>query len=253
MSRIAWLLAGTLISSSHPRSALADDEADVYARVVVAETALRAGPGLGHRLIEHAVRGDVFVVHGREGSGFWLRVVLADGRSAFVLADTVEPIATDGSSADAPRAPGFFAPPALERAAGGIAMMGGLFDGSGYAQVAPAIVLAPHIAAEPYVGMALSRVGRQLFYGMGPTINFGPDWPVAPFVHLGFGGLTTTFSDADAREGSVTRMMARAGGGLLISLRWRIVIRIEAMQNVLFEPELKATVQSYGSGLGTYF
>ena len=131
-------------------------------------------------------------------------------------------------------------------------MLGGFFDGSGFAQIAPAIVLSPSISAEPFAGIALSQVGRQIFYGAGPTINLGPDWPLAPFVHVGLGGLTTTFGEGDPRD-DATRMLARAGGGLLISLRWRILVRIEAMHNVLFEPDFKAGVQSYAAGLGTYF
>jgi hypothetical protein len=232
--------------------AFADEEPDVFARVVVAETGLRAGPGLGHRVIHYASRGEIFVVKGREGEGFWLRVLLPDGRIAYVLGDTVEPLAVDPEADNAPREPGLFAPPALQEAKGGLALSGGIFDGTGFAEVEPAFVLAPAISIEGFAGLALSKVGRQVIYGGGPTLNIGPDWPVAPFVHLGVGGITTTFDESDPREDS-TRMLARAGGGLLISLRWRILVRLEAMHNVLFEPDFKASVQSYAAGLGTYF
>jgi hypothetical protein len=230
----------------------AAESPDTFARVVVAQTEARAGPGVGHRVLHQAVRGEVFTVRGREAQGFWLRIELPDGSVAYVLGDTVETLTADSGADGGPRAPGLFAPPALQEARGGLALSGGVFDGSGFALAELAAVLSPALAIEGFGGLALSRVGRQLVYGAGPTLNIGPDWPLAPFVHVGAGGITTTFAEGDPRTGS-TRWLARAGGGLLISLRWRILVRLEAMHNVVFEPDFKASVQSYAGGLGTYF
>lgn len=241
----AWLIVA-------PARAQSSDEVDVFARVVVTETSFRAGPGLGHRVIYRAKRGETFIVKGREGSGFWLRVLLPDGRLAYALGDTIEAIAVEEDAPDAPYKPGFFAPPALQEARGGFAMVAGVFDNSGFAELKPALVLAPAIAIEPFVGVALSKVGRQFVYGGGGTLNIAPDWPIAPFAHIGAGGITTTFNEDDPREDS-TRFIARAGGGLLISLRWRILIRVEAMHNVIFDSDYHANVQNYTGGLGTYF
>ena len=44
-----------------------------------------------------------------------------------------------------------------------------------------------------------------------------------------------------------------AGGGLLVSLRWRILLRLEAMHLVLFDSDYKRNAQSYVAGFGTYF
>ena len=67
-------------------SAFAADpaEADVFARVIVAETDLRAGPGISHRVIHRAKRGDAFLVETRETSGYWLEVLLPDAVRAKV-------------------------------------------------------------------------------------------------------------------------------------------------------------------------
>ena len=226
---------------------------DAFARVTVAETALRSGPSASDRVVYVAHRGETFGIDGREGPGFWLRVALPDGRTAYVLGDTVEPLAVDANAPDAPRRPGFFAPPALQQARGGFALMAGLFDGSGYAEVTPALVLSPSVAIEPYAGIVLSTEGRRFVYGLGGTLNFAPDWPVAPYVHIGAGGLSTVPNqDAKVLRGG-TMAQARAGGGLLISLRWRILVRLEAMQVVVFEPDFKQSAQSFVGGLGTYF
>lgn len=251
----AVLLAAALSSAPAIAEAAEAQVADVgtFARVVVAEAALRAGPGVSYRVIHRAHRGDTFAVEGREGAGFWLRVILPDGRVAYVLGDTVEPIAVDENAPDAPSKPGFFAPPALEEAHGGFSMMAGVLDRSGYAEIKPAFVLAPAIALEPFAGLALTRGGRQFVYGGGATLNIAPSWAIAPFVHLGFGAITTTVNEDNFAGKGGTRMLARAGGGLLISLRWRMLVRLEAMQNVLFDPNFNRSGQSYVGGLGTYF
>lgn len=233
------------------RPARAEDEA--FARVVVAETALRSGPGVSHRVVYVAHRGETFGIEGREGPGFWLRVVLPDGRIAYALGDTVEPISVDSNAPDAPSRPGFFAPPALQEAHGGFALGAGLFDGGGYVEVKPAWVLAPSVAIEPYAGIVLSTEGRRFVWGAGGTLNFAPDWAIAPYVHLGGGGVSTVPNqDAHVLKGG-TVAHARAGGGVLISLRWRILLRLEAMNVVLFDPDSKHNAQSYLAGFGTYF
>jgi hypothetical protein len=246
------MVAAMAVAAVAPEPARAD-EPEAFARVIAAETAMRSGPGVSHRVVYVAHRGDTFAIEGREGPGFWLRVLLPDGRLAYALGDTVEPIAVDADAPDAPSRPGFLAPPALQEARGGFALMAGVFDRNGYTEVKPALVLAPPIALEPYAGIVLSTEGRRFIYGGGGTLNFAPEWPIAPYVHLGGGGVTT-FPNQDARVlkgGTVAH--ARAGGGLLISLRWRILVRIEAMHVVLFDPELKRNVQSYEAGFGTYF
>jgi hypothetical protein len=229
-----------------------EEDVDAFARVVVAETAVRSGPGISHRVILHAKRGDTFLIGGREGTGFWLKILLEDGRIGYVLGDTVEPV---GAGPDAPEGsvkPGFFSPPALENAHGGFAMMGGVFDGDGYGEVRPAFVLAPAIAIEPYAGLALQKDARRALFGIGATMNLMPDWAIAPFVHIGGGGMHETPSDEFVRD-EQDFFHARAGGGFLISLRWRILLRLEANNTILFTEDSYTNVQTYYGGLGTYF
>lgn len=255
MSAARFLAVGALLGQLllGARSAWAAGEPEAFARVVVAETVMRSGPGVSHQVVHIAARGETFAIEGREGPGFWLRVLLPDGRVAYVLGDTVEPIAIDENAPDAPSRPGLFAPPLLADARGGFALTAGVFDGQGYAEVKPALVLSPAVALEPYGGLMLSPEGRRFLYGAGGTLNLTPDWAIAPFVHLGAGAVTTTPNqDAQVLKGG-TVAHARAGGGLLLSLRWRILVRLEAMHLVLFEADFKRNAQAYVGGLGTYF
>jgi uncharacterized protein YgiM (DUF1202 family) len=244
------VLAASALAVSAPASA-ADDE-DTYARVVVAEAELRAGPGVSHRVIYRAPRGETFLIATRETAGFWLQVTLPDGRTGYVLGDTVEPVSATDDSAEAARKPGFFAPPALQDAHAGFAIMAGVYDRAGYLELRPAWVIAPAIAFEPYVALALQSDSRRIIYGGAGTLNLLPDKALAPFVTLGAGGMYEQPKDEFVRP-SRKWFHARAGGGLLISLRFRVSLRLEVANMVLFEEDDYQNVQSYAAGLGTYF
>jgi uncharacterized protein YgiM (DUF1202 family) len=232
--------------------ALRAEEGDTFARVIVSETELRSGPGVSHRVIHRAKRGDSFAIETRETSGFWLQVLLPDGRTAYVLGDTVETVNVDEDTPDAPSRPGLFAPPALAEARGGFALLGGVYDLEGYGEVRPAFVLAPAIALEPYFGLALEEESRRFVYGLAGTLNLAPDWAIAPYVTLGAGGVHQDPKDEFVLEDR-SWFHARVGGGLLISLRFRILLRLEATNVVLYTEDDYDNVQTYTGGLGTYF
>lgn len=250
MKPLAMLLvcASLLVMSAPARG----EEPEAFVRVVVGETELRAGPGVSHRVIHVASRGDVFFLQERSGSDFWLKVVMADGRTGYVLGSTVETVAVDPAADDAPSKPGVFAPPALEEAWGGFSMLGGIFDGDGYMEFRPQFVIGPAIALEPYAGLALQRTARRFVYGAAGTLNLAPDWALAPFVSIGVGGVKQDPRD-EFIQTSKRSFHARAGGGLVVSLRWRILLRVEAANVVLFAEDSYQNVQNYMGGLGTYF
>ncbi len=229
-----------------------DPDTDAFARVVVSETEMRSGPSVSQRVIYRAKRGETFLIDGREGAGFWLRVVLSDGRVAYVLGDTVETVEAGPDAPEGAVKPGVFAPPALQEAHAGFTLAGGIFDRDGFVELDPAYVLAPAISLEPYVGLALQQDGRRLLYGLGATLNLAPDWAIAPFVHLGAGGLHD-MPNAEFFPTSRDFFHARAGGGLLVSLRWRILFRLQATNTVIFTEDSYRNAQSYTAGIGTYF
>jgi uncharacterized protein YgiM (DUF1202 family) len=219
---------------------------------VVAETELRAGPGVNYRVIQRAHRGDAFLVETRETAGYWMEVVLPDGRAAYVLGDTVQAVAVDEDSPDAPEKPGVFAPPALSDARGGLALMGGAYDLAGFTEIRPALVIAPALSFEPYAGLALKSDSRRIIYGGAFAVNFAPDWPIAPFAVLGAGGMREQPKEERIRKDR-SWFTARVGGGLLISLRFRLLVRLEVSDFVMFTEDRYQNVQSYAGGLGSYF
>jgi len=230
-----------------------DTDVDTIARVTSSVSELRAGPGLAYRVIHRAERGETFAIQGREATGYWLRVYLVDGRTAYLLGDTADTVLLSDLGDGTAGAPGIFAPPPLDSAHGGLAMSGGVFDGDGYAEIKPALVINASLSLEPYVGLVLAASGRSLLYGAAATVNLAPDWAIAPYVSLGGGGFTTLPNDDAFALEERTRAHARAGGGLLVSLRWRIILRLEVMHTVLFDADSYAGAQSYVAGLGSYF
>jgi hypothetical protein len=270
VAREAWtLLAAAVLSlaaiTAAPTSARADDtqEPQAFARVVVESAELRTGPSVSYRVLYVGHRGETFALDGRPGAGFWLRVLLPDGRAAYALGDEVQPFAVNPNDEGAPSRPGFFSPPPLEGARGGLALMGGLLSlpvspggpvkNYGYVEARPSLVLHKTVALEGFIGDGLTSEGTQLLYGGGVAIYLAPDWPVCPFLGL-FGGGLSVFPTGD--QFVLQRQdlyLARAGGGILLALRNRILLRIEATNLSLFTADSYKNAQTYSGGLGVYF
>ncbi|MGH7327774.1 MAG: SH3 domain-containing protein, partial [Polyangiaceae bacterium] len=87
---VAALMAGLLVFFAPKIAHAADDDVEAFARVVVDSADLRTGPGVSFRVIYTAHRGETLALDGRPGSGYWLKVILPDGRSAYALGDEVE-------------------------------------------------------------------------------------------------------------------------------------------------------------------
>jgi hypothetical protein len=251
----AVAVSGIALSTTPLRAAdsPAEQNLDTVARVTTSSSELRAGPGLSYRVIQRAARGDTFFVQGREPTGYWLRVYLVDGRTAYLLGDTADTLLASDVGGGGASAPGVFSPPPLASARGGMAMTGGVFDGNGYAEIKPAFVVNRSLSLEPYLGLVMSTSGRSLLYGGGALINLFPDLPIAPYLSLGGGGYSSLPNQDSFTQHRQTLFHARAGGGLLVSLRWRISLRLEFNNTLLFNAESYRNAQSYVAGLGSYF
>jgi hypothetical protein len=256
------LSALSAVVTFSPKDACAAEDPDAFARVIVDSAEMRSSPGISSRVIYTAQRGETLAIDGRQGTGFWLRVILPDGRTAYALGDEMQVFAVRPGEPDAPSKPGFFATPPLEGAHAGLAIVGGVLsipirDGStkafGYLEARPSIVVHRTVTLDGFIGDALTADGSQIIYGGGATIHFAPSWPVCPFLGIGGGGLTVR-PNADSfvlkRE---DLYLARAGGGLLMALRGRILVRLEATNLTLFNAESFKNAQTYSGGLGVYF
>ena len=244
-----------VLFSAGPALRRGASDADVFARVVVAETELRAGPGISHRVIHRRqARRGLPDRDARNVAAIWLRGAACPTGARPTCSATrsrPSPSTTTRRTRRASRASS--RRPRSQDAHGGLALMGGVYDLDGYAEVRPALVLAPAIAFEPYVGLALEPDSRRIVYGLRrdaqPGAGLG-DRAVRRARHRRRArGRRRTSSSAEERNW----FHARAGGGLLISLRFRILFRLEASNIVLFTEDDYDNVQSYIGGLGSYF
>jgi len=268
--RFAWLhrgrglaafIASVAVLFACPSLARAADP-EAFARVVVDAADLRTGPGVSYRVVYTAHRGETLALDGRPGGGFWLRILLPDGRVAYALGDDVQPFAVRPGEAEAPSRPGIFAPPPLTGAHGGLSIVGGAFHtpitGSGpatygYMEARPSLVFDRTLSLDAFVGDALTSDGSEVFYGGGATVYLAPNWVVCPFVGIGGGGLSV-FPNSDSFVLKRQDLYAaRAGGGLLIALRWRILVRLEVTNLTLFTADSFMNAQTYAGGFGVYF
>jgi hypothetical protein len=240
----------------------AEAEPEAFARVVVDSAELRTGPGVSYRVLYEAHRGETFALDGRPSSGFWLKVLLPDGRTAYALGDEVQPFAVTPGEEGAPSRPGLLAPPPLEGAHGGFAMVGGILSipivghgvqRFGYIEARPSLVLHKTVSLEGFIGDGLTSDGPQLLYGGGVAIYLAPSWPICPFVGLFAGGLSILPNQDAFVLKRQDLYVARAGGGFLFALRNRILVRIEATNLSLFSAESYKNAQTYVGGLGVYF
>lgn len=257
----AGLLAGATAAEA-ASSAEEGARVDAFARIVVDGAELRTGPGVGYRIIYVARRGETFALDGRPTPGFWLRVVLPDGRTAYALGDEVQPFAVTAGEPGAPSRPGLLAPPPLRGSRGGFALLGGMLtlpvvggavQRFGYVEARASVVVHETVSLEGFVGDGLTSDGAQLLYGAGVAVYLAPEWPICPFLGL-YGGGLSVFPNADS---FVLRRqdlyVARAGGGLLFALRSRILVRLEVTDLSVFSAESYKNAQAYAAGLGVYF
>jgi hypothetical protein len=241
---------------------IVEGRVEAFARVVVDSADLRTGPGVSYRVIYSAHRGETFALDGRPPEGFWLRVTLEDGRTAYLLGDEVQTFAVTPGEPGAPSRPGFLAPPPLRGAHGGLALVGGVLSipvvgGTvqriGYLEARPSFVVSESISLEGFVGDGLTSDGAEILYGGGVAVYLAPRWPVCPFLGLFGGGLSVIPNSDSFVLQRQDFWVGRAGGGLLFALRNRILVRLEVTNLSVFSPETYKNAQTYAGGLGVYF
>ena len=258
---IVAALFALVVALALPRAALAE-EPEAFARIVVDSAELRSGPGVSYRVIYNAQRGETVAIDGRQGAGFWLRILLPDGRVAYALGDEVQVFAVREGDPEAPSRPGLFATPPLEGAHAGLAIVGGVLSipirdsstkGFGYLEARPSIVVHRTVTLEGFIGDALTADGAQILYGGGAAVNFAPSWPVCPFLGIAGGGLAVRPNADSFVLKRQDLYMARAGGGVLMALRGRILVRLEVTNLTLFDSDSFKNAQTYSGGFGVYF
>jgi hypothetical protein len=234
--------------------------AEAYLRVISQRAPVHTGPGASYREIYVAERGEVLQVLGRGGSGFWFRVELEDGTSGWVLGELVFPFEVVEEER-----PGLFRRMgrAIRRAILGpspvpysdveISFSAGVLDQEGAFILRPAWLLDQYFAIEAFAGLS-PRADDDLFLaGLGWTLRLMPGAALGPFLHLGAGAAHLRPKGDNFTQESETLMALSAGGGLEITFKKQITIRLDYRNWTIFDPDQASNGQELSGGLAIFF
>ncbi len=250
---VAAVLAVVLTAST----ARADDQALV--RVIAEAASVRTGPGFGYRVVYRANLGEVLTVIGRATHDHWFRVELPDGTYGWILGDEVFPLDVDTAAAH--RGPSIwkrmghamFSPSPLMVENVTFTFSAGVLGGDGMFLFRPAVLLAPHVSLEAFVGETVGNQVDVIYAGGGFNAYLFPTSPVTPFVGGAAGG---AFGRKKADQFAIRTgnySMVNVGGGLIMSLKKRLTMRGDVRHYVIFNANHTQRIQEYSGALAVFF
>ncbi len=258
MRRASFALAAAagaaVIAASSPAAA------EAYVRIVAQAAPVHSGPGGSYREIYVAERGDIFEVIERGTRDFWYRIALEDGTTGWILGELVFPyeVGEEGQ-------PGFFTrvgrairgailgPSPVPYADVEISFSAGMLDLEGMFLLRPSWLVDPYLAVEGFAGIS-PRADKDLFLaGVGPTLRLAPGAVIGPYVGIGLGASYIRPKADNFVDPEETLMALSAGGGLEITLKKQITVRLDARNWTLFDENKAANAQEYSGGLAIFF
>lgn len=255
-ARLAAVLAALLVLLAAP----ADAAAEVYLRVIAQRAPVHTGPGAEYREVYYAERGQVMPVLERGTTGYWYRVALDDGTTGWIFGDLVFAFEQEDRGPS-----GFFGrlwhgiagailgPPAVGRADVELAFSVGMLDSEGVYFLRPAWLIDPYFAIEAFAGLN-ARAQQDVFLGgLGWTLRMRPGATLGPYVHAGVGAARFRPKADNFTDPEQTLMAVNAGGGLEMTFKKQITLRLDFRSWVLFDQNQSSNAQEYTGGLAIFF
>jgi Bacterial SH3 domain len=246
-------LVALLVRSSEVR-------ADAFVRVVAQNAPVYSGPGGSYREIYVAERGNIFEVLERGSREFWYRIALEDGTTGWILGELVFPfeVIDEGK-------PGVFTrvgrairsavlgPSPVPYAHVEISFSAGILDLEGMFLLRPSWLIDPYFAIEGFAGIS-PRADKDLFLGgAGVSLRMVPGAVIGPYASLGLGAAYVRPKADNFIDKNETLMALSAGGGIEITLRKQITVRLDARNWTLFDQNKASNGQEYSGGLAIFF
>ena len=130
----------------------------------------------------------------------------------------------------------------------------GVLGGDGMFLFRPAVLLAPHVSVEGFVGETVGDQVDVIYAGGGFNAFLFPDSPVTPFAAVGAGGaFGRKKADQFANIKTGNYSMLNVGGGLMVALKKRLTLRGEARHYVIFDANHTQRIQEYSGALAVFF
>lgn len=235
-------------------------DADAYLRVIAQKAPVHSGPGASYRTVYNAERGQVFQVLERATRDFWFKVELEDGTSGWILGDVVYPFEVGDAEP-----PGAFTrmgrairrtllgPSPVAYANVGLSFSAGILDKEGVFLLRPSWLIDPYWALEGFGGLSPQGDADVFLGGLAFVLRMAPGAVIGPYASLGLGAayIRPKVDVYSGQEGTV--MALGAGGGLEITFKKQITLRLDVRNWTLYDENLSRNVQEYSSGLAIFF
>ncbi len=250
-----WSIASLVVVSSAGTAG-----ADAYLRVIAQKAPVHSGPNGSYRQVFIADRGQVFQVLERGTRDYWYKVELEDGTSGWILGDMVYPFEV-GPAADA----GVFTrmgravkgailgPSPVTYANVGLSFSAGILDEEGVYLLRPSWLIDSYWAIEGFAGLS-PRSEKDVFLGgLGFVLRLAPGAVIGPYASVGLGAAYIRPKEDNFIDKKETLMALGAGGGLEITFKKQITLRIDARNWTLFNQNHANSGQEYSGGLAIFF
>ena len=249
-----WLLVLALVCASGAA------RAEAYLRVIAQRASVYSGPGAGYRELAIVERNQVFQVVERGTRDYWFKIELDDGTYGWIVGDMVFPFEVGDDEQ-----PGAFTrmgraikrailgPSPVPYAKVGLAASAGILDGEGVFLLRPSWIIDPYWALEGFAGLSPRSEKDVYLGGLAFVLRLAPGAVIGPYASLGLGAAHISPKADNYVDPRETLMALGAGGGLEITLKKQITVRIDARNWTLFNQNHSNNGQEYSGGLAIFF
>jgi Bacterial SH3 domain len=235
-------------------------DAEAYLRVISQKASVYTGPSSSYREVFVAERNQVFQVLARGTRDYWFKVELEDGTSGWILGDLVYPFEVGPSGKPnvfvrmgrAIRA-AILGPSPAPYANVGLSFSAGILDREGVFLLRPSWLIDSYWALEGFGGLS-PRSEKDIFLsGLGFVLRLAPGAVIGPYASVGLGAAYIRPKADNFIDKQETLMALGAGGGVEITFKKQITLRIDARNWSLFDQNKANNGQEYSGGLAIFF
>jgi len=135
----------------------------------------------------------------------------------------------------------------------GLSFSAGLLDREGVFLLRPSWLIDPYWAIEAFGGLS-PRSEKDIFLGgVGFVLRLAPGAVIGPYANIGLGAARIRPKADNFVDEAETLMALAAGGGLEITFKKQITLRLDARNWTLFDENTANNGQEYSGGLAIFF
>ena len=235
-------------------------DADAYLRVIAQKASVHSGPGNGYREVAVAERNEVFQVLERGTNGYWFKIELDDGTTGWIVGDVVYPFEVgDDEEAGVFTRMGraikaaILGPSPVPYAHVGMSFSAGTLQNEGVYILRPSWIIDPYWALEGFAGLSPRAQTDVYLAGLGFVLRMSPGSVIGPYASLGLGVAHISPKADNYVDPRENDMALGAGGGLEITFKKQITLRLDARNWSLFNQNHANNGQEYTGGLAIFF